>query len=367
MSSPDTQDAGKHRLFQMWKIHKFSAMSVLGLLAVLIGFEICFHLLDVFGSTDHGVAVSTDLSVPVPGEIYYRYSTVSLLVFFISVCIFAILYSANSLFRRLQLRISTKFVAICSILSIVLAIIINWKLAEFALSSDEVTYLSDAEKICSRESGKGVIPIYFLVGKNVICQTIASGDYYDASLFFWFRVQWNLIDAFAAATTIFLIGVGISTQISPKYFKPQYNTSNSDQLVSFYAKQKLELDYVLYMSSAVLVIGIVHLKNLLSWPIPFVVEDSRQDYINIVTAFVSIEGVFFAMIIAAGFLPLMYGLRQRVEHVLDTSADAEAHGASEKWLEDRGWRIGSSQRLFQVASVVAPFFAGPAAQLLTGL
>lgn len=270
---------------------------------------------------------------------------------------------------RLTKRVFLYFIAMCCVSSTIGILVLNAKLLGYDASTSESIWSMYSNEVCSRDEKTEHIPIYFLVGRDVICSSIGSTSYHNAEMFFWFRIQWDIIDTFAMVATMFLIFAGITTQLSPIHFRVQLNQNKDDgaAILAFYASQMRELDKILYFASAVLVAGIVHLKVLLSWPLPFVVETSRSKYSDIVLSFVSIEGIFFAMIIAAGFLPLVYGLRLKVDRVVDVSTDQTARNAREKWLEERGWKFGSSQRLIQIASIVAPFFAGPAAQLLGGI
>lgn len=115
-------------------------------------------------------------------------------------------------------------------------------------------------------------------------------------------------------------------------------------------------------SAALLVTGILHMNTWLRWPAVFASDATARDGIEQFALAVSVFwGLTFSLMIMAAFLPATLLLRDRALRLQGEAPDAGAD--PEEWLAGHGFKLSMGEQLRQVAVILAPLFAGPAASL----
>jgi hypothetical protein len=115
-------------------------------------------------------------------------------------------------------------------------------------------------------------------------------------------------------------------------------------------------------SAALLVAGILHMNTWLRWPAVFATDEIAREGIEQFALAVSVFwGMTFSLMIVAAFVPATLLLR---ESALDLHASvAGADPDPDHWLAGHGFKLSMGEQLRQVAIILAPLLAGPAASL----
>jgi hypothetical protein len=116
-------------------------------------------------------------------------------------------------------------------------------------------------------------------------------------------------------------------------------------------------------SAALLVSGILHMNTWLSWSAALVENQPVREAIELLTLSVTVYwGMAFTLMIVAGFVPAMMLLRARAVGLYRQTSGEQA-GDTEQWLTEQGFKFSVGGQLPQVAVMLAPLLAGPAASL----
>jgi hypothetical protein len=120
-------------------------------------------------------------------------------------------------------------------------------------------------------------------------------------------------------------------------------------------------------AGALLVTGILHMGAWLRWSAALVPEKSAREGIEqFVLAVTVFWGLTFSLMIVVAFLPSMMILRSRALAWHFASPDHRDEDP-EKWLTRHGLKFSMGGQLPQVAVILAPLLAGPAASLFNSV
>jgi hypothetical protein len=123
---------------------------------------------------------------------------------------------------------------------------------------------------------------------------------------------------------------------------------------------------VLYTGSAILVTGILHMGSWLRWPAALVGDAAAQHGIMGVSLAVTLFwGTTFSLVLIASYAPpaAILARRARAQWAMGPSAQQIEH--TDVWLRERGFFVGLSDELPQIAVILAPLLAGPLGALVT--
>jgi len=118
-------------------------------------------------------------------------------------------------------------------------------------------------------------------------------------------------------------------------------------------------------AAALLVSGILHMAGWLRWSTAMVSDDAMRVGLDHVTLSVTLFwGMTFSLMIAAAYLPATTLLREQAFRLHGREGrDSDP----EKWLKEQGFKLSLGGQLPQIAVMLAPALASPAASLLGSL
>ena len=138
---------------------------------------------------------------------------------------------------------------------------------------------------------------------------------------------------------------------------------NRPETVGDLRSRTRRLRETLNASAALLVSGILHMGAWLRWSAALVDGKTARESIEHLTLSVTLFwGMAFTLMIVAAFVPATLILRERALHLYRQTA-GEPGGDLEKWLGEQGFKFSVGDQLPQIAVMLAPLLAGPAASL----
>jgi len=127
-------------------------------------------------------------------------------------------------------------------------------------------------------------------------------------------------------------------------------------------RRQMLLRYVLYIGAALLAIAVLQLSARLSWGASYLSTSSNMaPSINtLVTGIVNSMGSFYALVMAAVYIPAALILQSRVKEL----AAQEAPDDPNTWLTNNGFTLSFTQYLPRIIALLGPMLAGPLGTLL---
>lgn len=130
-------------------------------------------------------------------------------------------------------------------------------------------------------------------------------------------------------------------------------------------QQMRNLKEVLYAGSAILVTGILHMGSWLRWPVSLVGDASVQSAVlGMVLSITLYWGTVFTLVLIATYGPAAAVISARAREQLESDPSAQGIAHPEQWLKERGFFVGISDELPQIAVMFAPLMAGPLGALV---
>lgn len=130
------------------------------------------------------------------------------------------------------------------------------------------------------------------------------------------------------------------------------------------------LNTILFVGAAVLVIGIVHASSLHRMPIGFLNEDVANHLDQLVNVLSASTGAVWTLLLLSIYLPSILILRNRARKLAEGSGSAKGPDEITTWLSKNGLVIELPQKLARIAAILSPLIVGgpaaPLLQLLTG-
>jgi hypothetical protein len=122
------------------------------------------------------------------------------------------------------------------------------------------------------------------------------------------------------------------------------------------------LRYVLYVGGALLAIAVLQLSTRLGWGASYLPAGSgiTPSVNSLVTGILNSMGSFYALLMAAVYVPAALVLQSRVKQL----AAREAPDDPNTWLTTNGFSLSFSQYLPRIVALLGPMLAGPIGELL---
>lgn len=165
----------------------------------------------------------------------------------------------------------------------------------------------------------------------------------------------RLIDAMSLTATL-----SLACAATAILFQRDSNPQGKEEL----RRRQTLLRYVLYAGAAVLVIAVLHKSATLGWGASYLPPESTiaPSVNNLVTGIVNSMGAFYALLMAAVYVPAALILQSRVKQL----AASEAPDDPNSWLTNNGFSLSFSQYLPRIVALLGPMLAGPLGELLIG-
>ena len=141
---------------------------------------------------------------------------------------------------------------------------------------------------------------------------------------------------------------------------------NNDRLgatVETLSKQQGHLKALLYVSTILLIIGVLRLSTGYAWAMYFLTTETAKSAEGFFTTLTTTIGGFFTILLAAIYLPTAYIIHKRARAVIQGD-DSVAAGAKDEEMEKKGFKFSFSETLPRLLAILAPFLTGPIADLL---
>lgn len=131
------------------------------------------------------------------------------------------------------------------------------------------------------------------------------------------------------------------------------------------AAQMRDLKEVLYTGSAILVVGILHMGSWLRWPSTLVADPGlHQAVLGVALSVTLFWGATFSLVLIASYAPAAGILARRARALWESDPGIQHADHPNAWLKERGFFVGISEELPQIAVIFAPLLAGPLGALV---
>jgi hypothetical protein len=144
------------------------------------------------------------------------------------------------------------------------------------------------------------------------------------------------------------------------------DTVNNDRLgatVQALSKQQDHLKTLLYVSTILLIIGVLRLSTGYTWALYFLTPETAKSAEGFFNTLTTTIGGFFTMLLAAIYLPTAYIIHKRAQAVIQGDKSIAA-AAKDEEMEKKGFKFSVSETLPRLLAILAPFLTGPIADLL---
>lgn len=129
--------------------------------------------------------------------------------------------------------------------------------------------------------------------------------------------------------------------------------------LDFLHTQSKHLKDLLIGGSAVMVIGLIHMKLWLSWPLCFVTDDELLKHLDAITLTISqYWGVTYTLIIAALYMPAAIYLSEKARNLIILGDNEELKKNPEKWLIENKMLVSPTAQLPQLVTILSPMLVG---------
>lgn len=122
---------------------------------------------------------------------------------------------------------------------------------------------------------------------------------------------------------------------------------------------------VLYTGTFLLVTAILLKKSIYQWSLAYISQDEAIIGVarDFVSSLLTLEGGFYTLVLAAGYLPAALVLQRRAQLLFDESADEVE---KEKKLQEFGTTFSFKESLPHILAILGPLLTGPIGDFLTG-
>lgn len=120
-------------------------------------------------------------------------------------------------------------------------------------------------------------------------------------------------------------------------------------------EQMGHLKVILYVSTALLIVGVLRLNSGFTWSLSFMTEDTAKIAEGFLASVTTVLGGFFTLLLACTYLPSVYILWKRAE------------GEDMAEMEKKGFKFSFTESLPKILAIAAPLLTGPIAELLKNL
>jgi hypothetical protein len=161
-----------------------------------------------------------------------------------------------------------------------------------------------------------------------------------------------LINVLAAITPILLLLAVCGILALPQL------TRNYDPMDL--AQRMRRLKEIIYVGSAFLVIGILHMSMWLNWSSSLVSDpELSSGFSNLAWSVSAYWGVAFTLVLALTYVPSTVYLQIKARELITTGKKAMGAKEAEQWLTENGLSFTINNQLTQGISILAPILAGP--------
>jgi hypothetical protein len=128
----------------------------------------------------------------------------------------------------------------------------------------------------------------------------------------------------------------------------------------YFLNRSTQLKELMTLSSAVMVIGIIHMQLWLSWPLSLVPQSKEITQLSaIILVICQYWGVFYSLVIASLYYPSANYLSQQAKIALLQSDNQTLRENPSTWLTENNMQLSLTSSSFsQIIIVIAPMLAG---------
>jgi hypothetical protein len=144
-----------------------------------------------------------------------------------------------------------------------------------------------------------------------------------------------------------------------------YRSSAPNGLTDLSTSMK-SLRFILYVGTCLLVAAVLLKKSLYQWSLAFASRDEQLAKVGeaFLSSFLSVEGGFYTLMLAAMYLPAAYVLYKRAWTLKNLP---EEETKKEEMLKEHGMTFSLTESLPRILAILGPLLAGPIGDLLKGV
>lgn len=129
------------------------------------------------------------------------------------------------------------------------------------------------------------------------------------------------------------------------------------------SRRMKSLRLILYTGTLLLVVTLLLKKAIYQWSLAYVPQDGALEAArNLLDAFLTLDGGFYSLVLAAVYLPAALILHRRAQVLVESSL---GEPEQETKLKEFGLNFSLRESLPRLLAIIAPFLTGPIAQLFT--
>jgi hypothetical protein len=123
------------------------------------------------------------------------------------------------------------------------------------------------------------------------------------------------------------------------------------------------LQAILYAGTFLLVTGVLLKKTIYEWSLAYLVQDETTAVVRtFLETLLTMEGVFYTLVLAAAYLPASLVLLRRAQLLVEPTLSTTEKEAS---LKEYGLTFSLKDSLPRILAILGPFLTGSAADLLS--
>jgi len=189
--------------------------------------------------------------------------------------------------------------------------------------------------------------------------TLTASHHFDTAFLNNVHNIVSAINVLAALVPAIII-VAASSALAP----PQ-NRANAD--LNFLADHMRGLKSVLNATSALLVVGVLHMNAWLQWPASFMSDSALHTAVSGAALSITVFwGTAFTLMLISVYGPAATQLSLMARKLLDQKHQAGTIADTQQWLKEHDLAITFSEQLPQIGIMLAPVLAGPLGSLIMG-
>lgn len=129
--------------------------------------------------------------------------------------------------------------------------------------------------------------------------------------------------------------------------------------LSVLSEQMKDLRVVLYVSTLLLIIGVLRMNAVTQWSLTFISPDAVEAAQTFFISMSSVIGGFYSLILAAVYLPAAFILQQRAKFVSEGLTPDKRPEA----LKSQGFTFSFRETMPRIIAILGPLLAGPIGEL----
>ncbi len=174
----------------------------------------------------------------------------------------------------------------------------------------------------------------------------------------------NLLSGLIISALVFLV-FATCTIVAGR--RPPDGAGRKDEEAGWHRERQRTLQFLLFLGAAILVIGVLNVRQLLLWPVGFLADGDAENVKILVGGYSATLGFYWTMILVALYLPSTLALRHDSRLLARRALRDASPKERRKWLSEEKLTPSVTAQLSHLLALVSPVLAGGPLALASGL